>query len=80
MQEKLKTEMRKRTPIDHAKIIRVLHEEDQFFLNCHHRSPQGREYEDVVDNAYSRLSQTQSLPYSEVDRIYHEMRCQHAGS
>ena len=73
-------EMRKRMPIDQAKIIQILNEEDQFFLSCHHRPPRGRESEDVVDNAYSRLSRIQSLPYTEVDRIYHEMRCQHAGS
>ena len=73
-------EMRKRTSIDQAKIIQILSEEDQYFLSCHHRPPQGRESEDVVDNAYSRLSRIQSLPYTEVDQIYHEMRCQHAGS
>ena len=79
MQEKLMMEIR-RMPIDQAKIIQILNEEDQYFVSCHHRPPRGRESEDVVDNAYARLSRIQSLPYTEVDRIYHEMRCQHAGS
>lgn len=49
-------EMRKRMPIDQAKIIQILNEEDQYFLSCHHRPPRGRESEDVVDNAYARLN------------------------
>ena len=52
----------RRMPIDQAKIIQILNEEDQYFLSCHHRPPRGRESEDVVDNAYSRLSRIQSLP------------------
>ena len=70
----------RRMLIDQAKIIQILNEEDQYFVSCHHRPPRGRESEDVVDNAYARLNRIQSLPYTEVDRIYHEMRCQHAGS
>ena len=60
-------------------------QDDQFWAildgqkqSYHHRPPRGRETEDVVDNAYSRLSQMHSLPYTEVDRIYREMRCPHA--
>ena len=55
-------EMRKRMPIDQAKIIQILNEEDQYFLSCHRRPPRGRESEDVVDNAYARLSRIQPLP------------------
>ena len=64
--------------VDQTMIMQILKEEDQFFLSYHHRPPRGRETEDVVDNAYSRLSQMHSLPYTEVDRIYREMRCPHA--
>ncbi|MBQ9210195.1 MAG: hypothetical protein IJ153_00700 [Clostridia bacterium] len=74
-------EMRGRTSLDQErteKIIQVLSEEDRYFMHCHHRPPRDRETEDVVDNAYSRLSRIQPLPYTEVDRLYQEMRCQHA--
>ena len=29
----------RRMPIDQAKIIQILNEEDQYFVSCHHRPP-----------------------------------------
>ena len=56
MQEKLMMEIR-RMPIDQAKIIQILNEEDQYFVSCHHRPPRGRESEDVVDTvSYTHLT------------------------
>ncbi len=60
-------------------IEQILQEEDQYFVNCHHRSPVGRESEDVVDNAYARILRIKDLPYLAVSDIYSEMRCAHAG-
>ena len=66
---------------DHDQITVVLREEEQFFWKCHHREPVGREHEDVVDNAWSRLRASigDSLSYTEVAGVYSEMRCHHAG-
>lgn len=66
--------------IDRETIEQVLTEEDQWFLEHHQRAPIGREGEDVVDNAYTRLCRTGRMPYVTVSEIYHEMRCKHAGS
>lgn len=62
----------------HDQLTSVLIEEEQFFLSCHHRLPVGRESEDVVDNAFDRLSRLQSLSYTEVADAYREMRCRFA--
>lgn len=59
-------------------IERILQEEDQYFINCHHHAPVGRESEDVVDNAYARILHLHPMPYVAVSTIYNEMRCQHA--
>ena len=70
--------MKEQRILSHQKIIKVLKEEDQFFVSCHHRSPKGRESEDVVDNAFDRLRQIQPLSYTEVANAYTEMRCHYA--
>ena len=70
--------MQQALPIDRKTIERVLSEEDQWFLKYHHRVPIGRESEDVVDNAYTRLCQSFTMPYVVISDIYHEMRCKHA--
>lgn len=64
--------------IDRIMIEKVLTEENQWFIEHHHRTPIGRENEDVVDNAYTRLCRTSMTPYAVVSDIYHEMRCRHA--
>ncbi|MBR6953991.1 MAG: hypothetical protein IKH77_02975 [Clostridia bacterium] len=66
---------------EHDQIAGILREEEQFFRDCHHREPVGREHEDVVDNAWSRimLRHGNSLSYTDVAGIYSEMRCDHAG-
>ena len=63
-------------------VAEILWEEERFFLRCHHREPIGREREDVVDNAWSRLSvnPVKGLSYIDVANMYDEMRCAHAGS
>ena len=62
----------------HDQLTSVLMEEEQFFLSCHHRLPVGRESEDVVDNAFDRLSRLQPMSYTEVADAYREMRCRYA--
>lgn len=62
------------TILDRAEIETILDEEEQFFINCHHRLPVGREAEDVVDNAYARIRQQQEMAYVIVDEIYQAMR------
>ena len=64
----------------HEQILEILKEEDRFFVSCHHRPPVGREYEDVVENAFTRLHHLQPVAYTEVDRVYQEMRCKYAGA
>lgn len=64
--------------VDRKTIEQVLKEEDQCFEKYHNRAPIGRESEDVVDNAYTRLCRTFTMPYIVVSEIYHEMRCKHA--
>ena len=63
-------------------VEEILWEEECFFRRCHHRGPIGREREDVVDNAWSRLrlSPFKDLSYIDVANMYDEMRCVHAGS
>jgi hypothetical protein len=59
-------------------LVTVLEEEEQFFLAYHHRLPVGREYEDVVDNAFDRLNRLLPLSYLEVADTYREMRRRYA--
>ena len=61
-------------------VAEILREEERFFLRLHHRKPVGREREDVVDNAWSRLSLVKGLSYVDVANMYDEMRRAHAGS
>ena len=61
-------------------VAEILREEERFFLRLHHRKPVGREREDVVDNAWSRLSLVKGLSYVDVANMYDEMRGAHAGS
>ena len=70
-----------RTRVEHDQIAGILREEEQYFREYHHREPVGREHEDVVDNAWSRLrtSHGDNLSYVVVAGVYSEMRCGHAG-
>ena len=61
--------------LSRAEIETILNEEEQYFVNCHQREPVGRESEDVVDNAFSRILRIQDMAYSVVADIYSTMRC-----
>ena len=64
------------TVLSHIEIERILNEEERFFVECHQREPVGRETEDVVDNAFSRILRTQDMAYIVVADIYSAMRCE----
>ena len=63
------------TALSRIEIETILNEEERFFVDCHQREPVGRETEDVVDNAFSRILRTQDMAYTVVAEIYSAMRC-----
>lgn len=55
-------------------IIEILKEENEQFFARHQHLPIGREAEDVIDNAFSRLQWAkQDIPYIQVSKLYSEM-------
>lgn len=55
-------------------VFEILKEETEQFLAFHRHLPIGREAEDVIDNAFSRLQWAkQSVPYTQVSNLYCEM-------
>ena len=55
-------------------VFEILKEETEQFLAFHRHLPIGREAEDVIDNAFSRLQWAkQSVPYTQVSNLYSEM-------
>jgi len=55
-------------------VFKILKEENAQFLAIHRHLPIGREAEDVIDNAFSRLRWAkQSVPYTQVSNLYSEM-------
>ena len=65
--------MRNEAEINREAIEQILREEDKFFVDCHCHRPIGRESEDVVDNAYTRIQHVLRVPYEVVSEIYTDM-------
>ena len=55
-------------------VFKILKEENAQFLAIHRHLPIGREAEDVIDNAFSRLQWAkQSVTYIQISNLYSEM-------
>ena len=61
-------------PEGSERIRRILKEETDDFILLRHHFPVGREIEDVVDNALTRIRRfDKSIPYARIDDLYTEI-------